>query len=148
MTNEVVISVRGEATTTVMPDDAYVVTVVRTVEATQAEAVRSGVAALDAFRDVLAGLGGETREAERPRTPLSWTASSANTRDFALLTPLSAAIAAHDTVRLHRIGWSVDDDNPGWATVRADAIGVGLGRAGDYAEAIGAGKDLAGAATE
>src|SRR5690242_11691397 len=81
MSDEVVISVRGEASTTVMPDEASVATVVRAVEPTQAAAVRSAGAALDAFRAELAGLGGGARDAQRPRAPLSWSASSANTAD-------------------------------------------------------------------
>jgi uncharacterized protein YggE len=165
MTDEVVISVRGEASTTVMPDEARVRAVVRAVESRKADAVRSAGAALDAFRATLATHGGAARDPAAPRTPLSWTASSANTadevqnlergrrrptgrtvarielwvfvRDFALLTPVASAIADHDAVRLHHIGWSADDDNPGWATVRADAIRVGLRRAGDYAAALG-----------
>jgi hypothetical protein len=58
-------------------------------------------------------------------------------RDFALLTRVVAALDSHDAVRLHHVGWSADHDNPGWATVRADAIRVGLQRAGDYTAALG-----------
>src|ERR1700760_3332807 len=164
MTDEVVISVRGEASMRVMPDEAWIRTVVRAVGPAKADALRNAGAALDAFRAELAALGGAAHDPLHPRTPLSWTASSANTadevenvqgrhrrptgrivaridlrvfvRDFALLTPIVAALEVHDAVRLHHVAWSADNDNPGWATVRADAIRVGLRRAGDYAAAL------------
>lgn len=33
--------------------------------------------------------------------------------------------------------WSVDDDNPDWALVRADAISAALFKGQDYASALG-----------
>jgi hypothetical protein len=165
MTDDVVISVRGEASITVMPDQAHIRTVVRAVGHDKADALHSAGAALDAFRAELAALGGAAHDPLHPRKSLSWTASSANTadeveivegrrrrptgrivaridlrvfvRDFALLSPIVAALEVRDPVRLHHVGWSADNDNPGWATVRADAIRVGLRRAGDYAAALG-----------
>lgn len=49
-----------------------------------------------------------------------------NVRDFALLEGISAEMTSHDSVQVHSVSWSVDEDNRHWALVRADAIQAAL----------------------
>ena len=46
--------------------------------------------------------------------------------------------AAQPSLNVHGVTWQVDWDNPAWPQVRAAAIGAAIGKARDYAAAIGA----------
>ncbi len=46
-------------------------------------------------------------------------------------------LTARDAVAVHSVQWSVDDDNPEWGQVRADAIRAALVKGRDYASALG-----------
>jgi hypothetical protein len=47
-------------------------------------------------------------------------------------------LAAHPGLNVHGVMWHVDWDNPAWPQVRAAAIGAAIGKARDYAAALGA----------
>ena len=47
-------------------------------------------------------------------------------------------LAAHPALNVHGVMWHVDWDNPAWPQVRAAAIGAAVGKARDYAAALGA----------
>lgn len=166
MTDDVVISVRGEASAVVAPDLAALFCQVRTTAAGKAAALAT---AADVLRNVeadLAGLGGVVAAGDGRRVPLCWVASSASSyeemywdrhtdeqrptgqvsasvnvevrvRDLELLQPVGAALARHDRIHVHQVSWHVDEDNPAWPRVRADAIKAALQRARDYAAALG-----------
>lgn len=166
MTGDVVISVRGEATTVVAPDLAALFCQVRTTAAGKAAALATAADVVRNAEADLAGLGGVVAAGDGRRVPLSWVASSASSyeetywdrhtdeqrptgqviasvnvevrvRDLELLQPVGAALARHDRIHVHQVSWHVDDDNPAWPRVRADAIKAALQRARDYAAALG-----------
>ncbi len=114
----------------------------------------------------LARLGGVTLTTETTRAPLTWSAQSIRTqaeydhdkitgahgptgrhqssvtllvtvRDFSLLPAVAVAMTKSDSVEIHSVSWSVDDDNAEWALVRADAIHAALRKGRDYAAALG-----------
>lgn len=58
-------------------------------------------------------------------------------RDFALLNAVRGVLTSRDEANVHTVNWSVDDDNPEWALVRADAIHAALLKGQDYASALG-----------
>jgi hypothetical protein len=47
-------------------------------------------------------------------------------------------LTAHPGLNVHSVTWDVDWDNPAWPQVRAAAIGAAIGKARDYAAALGA----------
>lgn len=57
-------------------------------------------------------------------------------RDFSLLAGVARTVTGRDSVEVHSVSWSVDEDNAHWALVRADAIRVLL-KGQDYAAALG-----------
>ena len=59
-------------------------------------------------------------------------------RDLAALEDLSGVLAAALSLNVHGVTWHVDWDNPAWPQVRAAAIGAAIGKARDYAAALGA----------
>src|SRR5205809_494446 len=61
--------------------------------------------------------------------------------DYAVVDALDGlgdVLAAHPGLNVHGVTWHVDWDNPAWPQVRADAIGAAIGKARDYAAALGA----------
>ena len=56
-------------------------------------------------------------------------------RDFQLLGPVEGIVTGPDVVNISTVVWAVDEDNPAWARVRADAIRAALHRGQDYASA-------------
>src|SRR5690348_1185658 len=58
-------------------------------------------------------------------------------RDLDRLDDLSGVLAAHPGLNVHGVTWHVDWDNPAWPQVRAAAIGAAIGKARDYAAALG-----------
>ncbi len=159
------VSVRGEARTTVPPDSAELSGVIETVADTKAMALSAVAAALGDLTGDLSGLGGTPLVAQTTRGALTWSAHSASTRpeyaekqsgehaatgrvtatvsvliavrDLGLVSALGDRLAAREPYRLHQVSWQVDWDNPAWAQVRADAIRAAVGKARDYAATLG-----------
>ena len=59
-------------------------------------------------------------------------------RDLDTLDDLGGMLAAHPGLNVHGVTWDVDWDNPAWPQVRAAASGAAIGKARDYAAALGA----------
>ena len=59
-------------------------------------------------------------------------------RDLDRLDDLSGVLAAAPGLNVHGVTWQVDWDNPAWPQVRAAAIRAAIGKARDYAAALGA----------
>lgn len=160
------VSVRGEARRTVAPDYASFQCGLRGGGRSQAEALAAVRQTQDAIVGALEQLGGVALTAQTGRARLTWSVGTMNTRrgrkfdkatgrstptgriranaallvvarDFALLDPVRQALAQQDRLRIHGIGWSVDDDNPAWPVVRADAIAAAITKGSDYAAALG-----------
>ncbi|HEY8300788.1 MAG TPA: SIMPL domain-containing protein, partial [Jatrophihabitans sp.] len=164
--SDVVISVRGEASSVVAPDVALLACHVQTRAPDKAPALAAAAGDLRTVEAALASLGGVVATSESRRVPLSWAASSVHTqeesywdrhteqqrptgqivatvdvqvrvRDLDLLSQVGDALAGQQSLQLGHVGWVVDDDNPAWPRVRADAIRTALQRARDYAAALG-----------
>jgi uncharacterized protein YggE len=161
------LSVRAEARQLVAPDYAVVDGLIQHTARSKAEAVRSAAGSLDRLTADLAALGAVPFDAGAERRPLTWSAYSSATRDelhhdqqtmqmertglvtatVALrvtvrdldrLDDLSGVLAAAPGLNVHGVTWHVDWDNPAWPQVRAAAIGAAIGKARDYAAALGA----------
>jgi uncharacterized protein len=160
------LSVRGEARHTVSPDRADVAGRVIRAEATKPQAVTATAAVLGTLTHNLAALGGAPLGLETARAALTWSAYSMTThierehnpetgrpeptgkiiasvslqvfvRDFALLDRLGTVFARQEGFYVDGVSWLVDDDNPGWAVVRAAAIEAAIRKGRDYAAALG-----------
>ena len=161
------LSVRAEARQLVTPDYAVLDGVIEDTAMSKADAVRSSAASLDRLTADLAALGGVPFEAGPERRPLTWSAYSSATRDevyhdkgtrrmerprlviatVALrvtvrdldrLDDLSEVLAVQPGLNVYGVMWHVDWDNPAWPRVRAAAIDAAIGKARDYAAALGA----------
>lgn len=53
------------------------------------------------------------------------------------LQPLGRVLADHDAFSVQQVAWRVDEDNPGWPEVRADAIHAAIRQGRDYAATLG-----------
>ncbi|HEY1915065.1 MAG TPA: SIMPL domain-containing protein [Streptosporangiaceae bacterium] len=164
----VVLSVRAESRQLVAPDYALLDGVIEhTAKADQAQVVRMVADSLDRLTADLATRGAVPFDEGAGHRPLTWsvhswasheerhrdkqtgltehsgvlTASVAlriMVRDLSMLDDLGGMLAAHPDLRLHGVAWHVDWDNPTWPQVRAAAIHEAIGKAQDYAAAIGA----------
>jgi uncharacterized protein YggE len=163
----VVLSVRAEARQLVAPDYAVLDGLFEHTAGSKVEAVGSVAASLDRLTADLAALGGVPFDEATGRWPLTWSAHSSATReesyhdqdtgrlvwtgqvtatvalqvtvrDLDTLGDLSGVLAAHPGLNVHGVTWDVDWDNPAWPRVRAAAIGAAIGKARDYAAALGA----------
>ena len=161
------LSVRAEARQLVAPDYAVVDGLIEHTAVSKAEAVRSATDSLDRLTAALAALGAVPFDEGAGRRPLAWSAHSSATReelyhdretmrmertgqvtatvtlrvtvrDLDRLDELSAVLAAHPGLNVHGLTWQVDWDNPAWPQVRAAAISAAIGKARDYATALGA----------
>jgi uncharacterized protein YggE len=56
---------------------------------------------------------------------------------FELLDALGSVLAGRESVTVQGVTWHVDWDNPAWQLVRADAVQAAIGKARDYAAALG-----------
>jgi uncharacterized protein len=163
----VVLSVRAEARQLVAPDYAVLDGLFEHTAGSKAEAVGSVTASLDRLTADLAALGGVPFDEATGRRPLTWSAYSSTTRkesyhdqntgrlvwtgqvtatvalqvivrDLDTLDDRSGVLATHPGLNVHGVTWDVDWDNPAWPQVRAAAIGAAIGKARDYAAALGA----------
>jgi uncharacterized protein len=161
------LSVRAEARQLVAPDYAVVDGLIEHTARSKVEAVRSVTGSLDRLTAGLAALGAVPFDEGAGRRPLTWSAYSSATReelyhdketmrmertgqvtatvalrvtvrDLGRLDDLSGVLAAHPGLNVHGVMWHVDWDNPAWPQVRAAAIGTAIGKARDYAAALGA----------
>jgi len=165
--DSVVLSVRAEARQLVAPDYAVLDGLIEHTAGSKAAAVRSVSASLDRLTADLAARGAVPFDEATGRRPLTWSAHSSATReeryhdketgrversgqvtatvalqvtvrDLDTLDDLSGVLAAHPSLNVHGVTWHVDWDNPAWPQVRAAAIGAAIGKARDYAAALGA----------
>ena len=161
------LSVRAEARQLVAPDYAVVDGLIEHTAGSRAEAARSVAGSLDRLTADLAGLGAVPFDVGAGRRPLTWSAYSSGTReelyhdketmrmertgqvtatvalrvtvrDLDALDDLSDVLAAHPGLNVHGVAWQADWDNPAWPQVRAAAIAAVIGKARDYAAALGA----------
>ena len=79
--------------------------------------------------------GGERME--RSGRVTATVALRVTVRDLDALDGLSGLLAAHPGLNVHGVTWQVDWDNPAWPQVRAAAIRAAIGKARDYAAALG-----------
>lgn len=157
----VALSVRGEASRLVEPDDAVLSTGLTVVRGTRAEALRAVAAAADAVVADLASAGGRALTASSAHAPLTWSRHSASSseewdgtgrttgrtsasvelsvvvRALGELDAVSALLARHEALHLQGVSWRVDDDNPQWPAVRAEAVAAAVQKGRDYAAALG-----------
>jgi uncharacterized protein YggE len=161
------LSVRAEARQLVAPDYAVVNGLIEHTAGSKAEAVQSVTGNLDRLTADLAALGAVPFDAGTGRHPLTWAAYSWTTReeryhdkdtmrmersgqmtvmvslqvtvrDLDALDGLSGVLTAQPGLNVHGVTWHVDWDNPTWPQVRAAAIRAAIGKARDYAAALGA----------
>ena len=157
----VALSVRGEASRLVEPDDAVLSTQLSATRVGAAQALQDVAAAAEALVADLARAGGQALSVDTARAPLTWSRLSASTqpvwdaegrqtdrttatvevrvvvRALGELDAVSARLARHQALQLHGVRWRVDDDNPAWPAVRAEAIAAALQKGRDYAAALG-----------
>ena len=161
------LSVRAEARQLVAPDYAVVDGLIEHTARSKVEAVRSVTGSLDRLTADLVALGAVPFDEGAGRRPLTWSAYSSATReelyhdketmrmersglviatvalrvtvrDLGRLDDLSGVLAAQPGLNVHGVMWHVDWDNPAWPQVRAAAINAAIGKARDYAAALGA----------
>jgi uncharacterized protein len=161
------LSVRAEARQLVAPDYSVVDGLIEHTARSKVEAVRSVAGSLDRLTADLAALGAVPFDEGAGRRPLTWSAYSSATReelyhdtetrrmersglviatvalrvtvrDLDRLDDLSGVLAAQPGLNVHGVAWHVDWDNPAWPQVRAAAISAAIGKARDYAAALGA----------
>jgi uncharacterized protein len=160
------LSVRAEARQLVAPDLAVVDGLIERTAGSKAEALRLAASSVDQLTADLAALGGVPFEESAQRRPLTWSAHSSATReeryhdketgrseptgqvtatvalrvtvrDLDMLDAVSGILATHQSLNVHAVTWHVDWDNPAWPQVRAAAIRAAIGKARDYAAALG-----------
>ncbi len=160
------LSVRAHAAVTVPPDSVALRGAVRTVAGDKATALAEAARALASLANALAALGAVPLDADHTRADLTWSAQSTTSedetgedettgrwrrtgrvvatvsveivaRDFETLPGIEAALAARAEFAVHDTSWRVDNDNPRWTQVRADAIRAAVAKARDYAAALG-----------
>ncbi len=160
------LSVRGEAERTVAPDGATMISAVSAIRDSKRAAAADLATIVAEVVAGLAELGGVVLTPTTARAPLTWSTQSMRTspeygpnpatgehgptgrheasvslrisvRDFALMGRLERVLNEHDALDVHVVHWAVDDDNPAWSLVRADAIHAALLKGQDYASALG-----------
>ena len=162
---EPLLSVRGEASRLVDPDYAVLSGTLRCTAGSKAAALADAAAAQSSVITDLIALGAVAATVQTNRSPLTWSVPSVTTeiehgklpdgeygptgrviaiawfgvvvRDFTLLQALSSTLARHEALDVQGVRWQVDDDNPAWPEVRAEAIHAAIAKGRDYAAALG-----------
>jgi uncharacterized protein len=166
MAQQTVLSVRGEARRMVAPDYATFRCGLRGGGPSKSDALALVRQTQDAIVGALTQLGGTTLTPDTGRHPLTWSLSTVSThplrkfdkatgrntptgrvranaallvvvRDLALVDAVGQALKEQDRLHIQWTAWSVDEDNPEWRTVRADAIAAAIAKGTDYAVALG-----------
>jgi hypothetical protein len=159
------LSVRAQATATVPPDSVLLSGAVRTAGPDKQAALAQAARAMATLTNALSALGAVPLDADHVRAGLTWSARSVTTedemsdtagghwgktgrvaavvsveitaRDFDLLPGVESVLAGQAEFSVYGTTWRVDDDNPRWPQVRADAIRSAVTKARDYAAALG-----------
>ena len=160
------LSVRGEARSTVAPDFGLFHGIITATGESKAEALQLAADRLRQLTGALSALGGVPLTVDSDKRPLTWSAYSATTeaehetdertgryrqtgrtvattslqlvvRDFDLIAGLGGALAAHDGFHVRHVQWDADPDNPLWPEVRAAAVRSAIAKGRDYAAALG-----------
>lgn len=159
------LTVRGIASRIVAPDAARISLAVSAERSAREEAARDAGAAAQQLASTLSEMGGEVRTIDNRRHALTWLMPRVSTaelfdwdkngnrrgrgfgasthvtvwvRDLDLLDRLINLLTTGKAVNVHYVHWLVDDDNPAWAEVRADAIAAAIAQARQYAAALDA----------
>jgi uncharacterized protein YggE len=161
-----VLSVRGHARLSVPPDSASVFGSLEVIAESKVAALDEASRLVGLITATLAALGATPQAADTERHPLTWSTRTVGTRreqilnaatqlaedtgrvfahvaiqlsvrDFELLDRLSDQLAEQEIFNIHGVDWHVDDDNPGWPLVRAEAIHAAIRQGRDYADALG-----------
>jgi uncharacterized protein YggE len=161
-----VISVRGEAQRTIPPDRAVLTCAITATRPAKIDALRAAADLLTHLRDALGELGSVPLTPESEGSALTWSAYASRTypeqqlstesgrheltgqvvasvelnlavRDFRLLERLGTVLAGEVGLDIHHVRWQVDDDNPAWPALRAEAIHAAVRQARHYAAALG-----------
>lgn len=151
------LSVRGVATRLVAPDEARINGAVELEQPTREQANAALAHATDWMLQQLRALGGAVQTVANRRAPLTWLVSgssvheqhydhgvsfhasapfSITVRDFTLVDRIVGLLRT-GPVNVWNVAWSVDDENPAWREVRAEAIHAAIAKARDYAAALG-----------
>jgi hypothetical protein len=80
----------------------------------------------------------ETMRMERSGQVTTSVSLRVTARDLDALDSLNGVLTAQPDLNVHGVTWHVDWDNPAWPQVRAAAIRAAIGKARDYAAALGA----------
>jgi uncharacterized protein YggE len=160
------LSVRAQSAVSVPPDSVLLSGAVRTAGPDKVTALAQAARALTALTNALSALGAVPLDADHVRSALTWSAQSTTSepetgedeatgrwratgrvvatvaveivaRDFDALAGVESALAAQAAFAVHNTSWRVDNDNPAWTQVRADAIHAAVAKARDYAAALG-----------
>jgi uncharacterized protein YggE len=150
----------------VPPDSASVFGSLEVVAESKVAALEEAGRVANQITDAVAALGGVAQAANTEAHPLTWSTRTVGTRreqihnfqtqqpeetgrvfahvamqfavrDFELLDALGDQLAEHEMFNIHGVNWHVDDDNPGWPSVRAEAIHAAIRQGRDYAAALG-----------
>jgi uncharacterized protein YggE len=73
----------------------------------------------------------------RPDGVVATGAVLITTRDMSLLADLAGVVASVDPLHVDLVTWHVDNENPAWREIRADAIAAAIVKGRDYAAALG-----------
>jgi uncharacterized protein len=165
MTDGPVLSVRAQAVRTIAPDLLVLSGALETKADLKADAVAEAGRLQRDLLAALVAMGGQQAPVGGARVPLCWVTRTVATfpeqefgsakqqmeltgrtvarvglefriRDFDLLERLDATLNGIDAYQGYGSSWSVDEDNPAWRAVRADAIRDALRQADDYAAAL------------
>ena len=162
MSEDVLVSVRGEARRMVAPDYASLHGRLTGFAGSSGEALALVRAAQDGVTTALGRLGGTALTVDTHQAPLTWSVGSIGThdehdfaadrtsgrvfasaellvvvRELPLLPDVAAALGRVAALRLHGVSWHVDPANPAWPALRAEAIAAAIAKGRDYASALG-----------
>lgn len=153
MTDTPTVAVRGEAVLEVEPELASVTVAVGARGADREETLRRLAERAEALRGLLDGYAEaidrrETgrvhvypelkRSGERVRSYTGSVSTTVTFADFTRLGDIVLALADADQTTVYGPAWSLRPDSPAYAEARRAAIADALGRAREYADALGA----------
>jgi hypothetical protein len=166
VTEQVVISVRGEAERACAPDFVTLHCSITVTADLKVEALEKLAAERQTLVSHLAELGGAPLTVQTRRAALTWSVGSVGTEDehdfdkatgrhgrtgrviasahavitsraLTRLEDLGKALASVPGLHFEGVGWHVDVDSEQWRGVRSDAIAAAIAQGRDYAAALG-----------